>query len=309
MSCGARTTPSAALEFREAHFFNASGMEPSTFPECYSESITQEWAQAVTSDEGLHAAYMKEPGNPSPLPKMKRHCLESYAEECHESGTTKGQFEDFAKGLRQRVTATLTSTPAFSGDGESSARAAAGALVLSYWVNYEETCVDADARTIEFQTRLYAPTGTGASVDVSWRHHFRMRQTIAPEKYSTLYAKSRSLGDACPDDPTRTFDWRKAKVNGAMCLGCLDGDTDPEQVRKKFASLVNLRALCDSLFGPGAKISPRKTFGVLARASGAHTVNNEAGWLYVGMRERYELEKGEESAGEEDGPEMEMMGA
>ena len=300
-------------------------------------SVTQAWIHAVASDEGLQATCRTRrvvvwtamlsgyrtgevleslprlpeelwryvfgfvPGNPS-LPPMQPHCHESYADSCHESGTTKGQFEDFAERLRERVAATLSSTRTFSGAGESAARAAAGALVLSYWVNYEDTGVGATARTIEFQTRFYAPAGTGASVDLSWYHHYRMRNTIAPEKYSTLYVKSRSLGGSCPDDPTGAFEWRGADENGAMCLACLDGDTDERQVGKTFATLVQLRALRDALFGTHAKVSPRKTFGLLARASGAHIVNTEAGWLYVGMRERYELYEDEDSAGEEDGP-------
>jgi hypothetical protein len=263
------------------------------------EQIMQAWTQAVASDEGLQATYTED--NPQ-LPPMQPHCHESYAADCHESGTTKGQFEDFTERLRERVVATLSSTPAFSGAGASAARISTGALILSYWVNYEEAAVGATARTIEFQTRFYSPTGTGASVDLSWRHHHRMRQTIAPEKYSTFYVKSRSLVDACPDEPTSTFEWREADVDGATSLGCLDGDTDEHQVIKSFATLVPLRALRDTLFGPSAKVSQRKIFGLLARASGAHIVDNEAGWLYAGMRERYELHEGEDSDGEEDGP-------
>ena len=249
----------------------------------------------MASDEGLQAAYSFGRVHPR-LPAMQPHCGESYADDCHGSGTTKGQFEDFAARLRERVASTLTSTPAFSGAGESATRAAAGALVLSYWVNYEESAVDADARTIEFQTRLYAPIGTGASVDLSWRHHFR-RRMFAGESAATLYVKSRNLGDACPDDPCAIG--IEADADGATCLGCLDGDTDEGQVGKTFATLVPLRALGDALFGPCAKVSPRKIFGLLARASGAHIVNNEAGWLYAGMRSRYELHEDEDSAGEE----------
>ena len=317
----------AALEFREANFFDGDGNEPRSFPQCYSfqkcsktpsvpgsagepgkkcgvcgkargnyvqlpAALRRAWTETVASDEGLPDDLQ--------LPPMQPHCRESYASDCHESGTTKGQYQDFAGTLRERVARTLASSPGF--DSKSAATAASSVMVLSYWVNYEEAGVGAQARTVEFSTRLYSPSGTGTSVDLSWYRHFRMRNTIAPEKYSTLHAKARKLRDACPGDPARAFDWRNAKEEyGVMALGCLDGDTDERNVSKTFATLVPLRQLRSLLFGPSAKISPRKVFGLLSRAAGAHVVNEEAGWLYMGMRERYELLESEQSDGEEHG--------
>jgi hypothetical protein len=87
-------------------------------------------------------------------------------------------------------------------------------------------------------------------------------------------------------------------------LAILDGDTKEHRVTKDFVLLPQLNKLRSVLFGPQqTEVSPRKVFGLLARASGAHAVREEGGWVYAGMRKRYELYPGEESDGEEDGPE------
>lgn len=88
-------------------------------------------------------------------------------------------------------------------------------------------------------------------------------------------------------------------------MAILDGDTDEDDVRKDFVLLPKLNQLKTILFPQPENnmVSPRKVFGLLARASGAHAVRAEGGWLYAGMRKRYELYPGEESDGEEDGSE------
>ena len=115
-------------------------------------------------------------------------------------------------------------------------------------------------------TCLGAITSAGACLLANRRQHCTSNHAI-----SATHAH-------CPDDPCAIG--IEADADGATCLGCLDGETDEGHVGKTFATLVPLRALGDALFGPCAKVSPRKIFGLLARASGAHIVNNEAGWLY-----------------------------
>jgi len=158
-------------------------------------------------------------------------------------------------------------------------------------------------RTVDFATRLYPPNGSGESIDLYWYRHYRSRYTIASEKYSTLHVRCRSLEDCDPRRPTRSG--LSGKNSDGDALAILDGDSDERNVSKTFPLLDKLQDLRLAVFGAveAKNVSPRKVFGLLARASGAHAVRKEGGWIYAGMRNRYELYPGEESDEEEDGPE------
>lgn len=262
--------------------------------------MKEAWTKQLENDIVFRSVY-SESFSDSP-PKMRPHCLESYAKECHESGTTKGQYDGFLEQMRESVRKTLMSSTLSEAVAE---RLASGLFIRQYWANFEESGSDADVRTVDFETRLYSPIGNGNSIDLTWHHHFRERMTIAPEKYCGLWGTMNSLEDAEPFNPTVVNDWREYGDHCALAI--LDGDTDENQVFKTFATLPRLKKLRETLFGEdGAKVSTRKTFGLLARASGANAVRSEAGWLFVGMRKRYELYPGEESdeeeTGNEDGP-------
>ena len=90
----------------------------------------------------------------SPLPLMRPHCLESYATDCHSSGTTKGQYTDFLERIRGRVRATVASTAISNSFSNIADRVGAGVYILSYWANFEESGLDAQVRTVEFATRI-----------------------------------------------------------------------------------------------------------------------------------------------------------
>ncbi|KAL3775226.1 hypothetical protein ACHAWO_007898 [Cyclotella atomus] len=128
-----------------------------------------------------------------------------------------------------------------------------------------------------------------------WYRHFRSRNTIANEKYSTLHFVIREIEDCDPFRPTDSLLSRRGEDGRVL---------DEDEVRKDFALLPKSNELRAVLFGAEeSKVSPRKVFGLLARAFGAHAVRQEGGWIYAGIRKRYELYPGEESDGEEDGPE------
>lgn len=295
----------AALEFRHEHFWEPDGKElrkvyPSPVVEVPA-AVDAAWAAVVVQDAVLLDG--------TTLPPMRPHALESYAAGCHSSGTPKGEYTDYRTRIRERLEATVTAS-SVGGADELAARVASGLFVLNYWANFEETGTDADVRTVEFTTRLYSPSGNGASLDLHWYHHYRERMTTAPEKYSTLHVFPRTLEDTNPTDPTKSFDWRKDE---GQPIATLDGDRDEERVFKKFAATSKIRALRDVLFPPPTPatateapprlLSLRKVFVLLARASGAHIIRGEAGWLFHGIRGRFKLESGEESDGQEDGPE------
>jgi hypothetical protein len=230
---------------------------------------------------------------------MRPHCRESYAEDCHISGTTLGQYQDFREHIQGRIQETLSDT---SNHKQYATVTASGLYILSYWANFEESGYNADPRTVEFSTRLYSPIGNGKSIDISWYYHFRARGSIANEKYSTMYANERSLSEAEPFRPTDSFKWRDMGKKSALAI--LDGDSNEEEVYKTFASQSTLKEYRFVLFGEaGETLSTRKVFGLLARAAGSRCIAKENGWAYAGMRERYELYPGETSDGEEDGDE------
>ena len=321
----------ASLEFRRDNFFDDKGKELKQSPRCYgygyeckradviddrcencgkvkssvveiTEDLEAAWIKFVEGDECLRASLgTQEKECP---PRMRPHCPESYAESNHQSGTTKGQYEDFLERMQDRVRVTLSSSKLTNAD-QIAKLAASGLYILSYWPSYEESGVDAQVRTVEFATRLYSPTGNGSSIDLLWYYHFRTRMTIAAEKYSTLYAFIRPLEEAArqSDSPTAIENRREEGPDSHNVLAILDGDTDEDHVHKTFVTLPRLRELRTALGKDYNELSPRKVFAILARASGAHIAGNEAGWVYSGMRNRYELYPGEESDGEEDGPE------
>jgi hypothetical protein len=87
--------------------------------------------------------------------------------------------------------------------------AAAGCFILQYWVNYE---LSGRVRSAEFETRLYAPVGTGASFDFYYRYHFRERSASQRsahgfchpplERYLNGYSIDRNIASACAANPT-----------------------------------------------------------------------------------------------------------
>jgi hypothetical protein len=272
-----------------------------------TEEVNQAWSKLVANDEILKIIYDSQSGLSCRPPAMKPHSLESYADDCHVSGTEHGEYEDFLDRIRERIEDTLESTALGKDQAKILAKTtASGLYILNYYANYEESGTDADVRTVEFGTRLYSPIGNGQAIDLHWYRHYRSRMTIAPEKYSNLFAQSRELGDCNATRPDKTYlNWREESIRDALAL--LDGDTNEDEVSKAFATLPEIYRYRKILFGDGddvgKKISSRKVFGLLARASGAHIVRKEGGWVYAGMRKRYELYPGEESDGEEDGPE------
>mmetsp|Transcript_371 Transcript_371/g.869 ORF Transcript_371/g.869 Transcript_371/m.869 type:complete len:424 (-) Transcript_371:170-1441(-) len=334
----------SALEFRHSHYFGPNGKEPKKFQKCYgygqecrnadivrgedgepdrcsgcnkvsvknsklkyivetTDDVNKAWSKLVSDDECLRAVYGDKFSARPPL--MGPHCTESYATDCHPSGTAKGEYDDFIDRIRERIVETVNTTTVDNAE-ELANRTASGLYVISYYANFEECDATADVRTVEFGTRLYSPTGNGCSVDLHWYRHYRQRMTIAPEKYSNLYAIDRYLGSCNAMTPSHTdLDWRREDEDRALAI--LDGDTNEDRVSKTFATLPQLKEMRGIIFGnDGAvseKISTRKVFGLLARAAGAHVVRNEGGWVYAGMRKRYELYPGEESDGEEDGNE------
>jgi len=272
-----------------------------------TDEVKEAWAKLVADDEILKAVYDEESGLATCPPLMKPPCRESYATDCHHSGTERGEYEDYHARMCERMVDTLKGTTLEKDQAKALAKTtAAGLYILSYWANFEESSIDAAVRTVEFGTRLYSPIGNGRSIDLHWYHHYRQRMTIAPEKYSNLFAEARTLEECDPTRPDHTWlNWRNKSTGDALAL--LDGDTDEDHVRKKFAKMPEINQYRKVLFGEGddlaTKISGRKVFGLLARAAGAHVVRNEGGWVYAGMRKRYELFPGEESDGEEDGEE------
>lgn len=61
------------------------------------------------------------------------------------------------------------------------------------------------------KTRLYSPFGLGTAVDFAYDYHYRMRMTIADERFSTLIAKVRDIHDMEPSDPRGCIAVRKGK--------------------------------------------------------------------------------------------------
>jgi len=328
----------ALLEFRHTHFWDDKGEELACFKQCCGWSSNCREAEVEVSEkDGLKrcscckglkkenaartnfveptdtlkqawtAELAKDPvlsdGAGVALPLMRQHCLESYATDCHSSGTTKGQYTDFIERIRGRVRATVASTVISNSFSNIADRVGAGVYILSYWANFEESAPKAQVRTVEFATRIYAPTGNGQSIDLHWRHHYRERMTMAPEKYCILHAQLRLFSDIQPLDPTKIFNWRKMDDEDALAI--LDGDTNENRVLKEFATVPRVKEYGCALFGEAEapKISSRKIIALLARAAGAHVVGREAGWVYVGIRKRFELFPGEESDGEEKGEE------
>ena len=118
-----------------------------------------------------------------------------------------------------------------------------------------------------------------------------------------MHASIRKLEDCDPTRPTDSMLSGKNSARGAFAI--LDGDTYENNIKRTFASLKKLRDLRMVLFGSEDEknVSLRKEFGLIVRASGAHNVREEGGWAYSGMRNRHELNPGEQSDEEEDGPE------
>jgi hypothetical protein len=278
-----------ALEFRHSHFHDAAGEERGC-ADAPPEDLVVAWDDMVQHDVCLR------PG--TPLPRMTPHCRESFAKQCHPSGTAKGQYEEIIAHIRDRVHATLASSQLQPDFAE---RAAAGCFILDFWIRFEEMEVGADAQSVEVCTRFYPPTGQGTSVDLSWWFHCNRWRG---EKFSCLHASIRSLSDAGAAVPSQsTHEWRDGS---SAPLAELDGDTHADDAHsrtiKTFCALPRLCHLSECVAGPQPPISSRKTFALLARAAGAHS-HEKAGWLFRGLRKRFELHAGEESDEEEDGAE------
>ena len=273
----------------------------------YPDHVKASWCSLLKQDPSLESVYNNGFTAQRP-PFMRMHCTESYATDCHESGTPEGEYTGLREHIQKRIQDTILTTTLTNDTAERKALGklmASGLYILDYFANFEECDVKANVRTVNFLTRLYPPNGTGQSIDLYWYRHFRSRNTIANEKYSTLHVSIRDLRDCDPFHPTHSFlSDRGDRHDCGKRLAILDGDTNEDRVRKDFVTLPLLNELKSVLFGPQqTKLSPRKVFGLLARASGAHAVREEGGWVYAGMRKRYELYPGEASDGEEDGPE------
>lgn len=265
------------------------------------KEVDEKWASLVANDKVLHQVYAATEFE-TKVPYMRPHCSESYAEDCHYSGRTKCQYDECIDGMKERIVKTLTSTNAM--DETAANQVADGLYILCYWANFEECDADANPRTVEFETRLYSTIGNGSSVELAWYYHFRPRNYIPTEKYSAAYAVERELEGVQPKRPSDiSFNFRKCDEDEAVAI--LDGDSDEDHVHKTFATLSFLKDHGKTLLGEEfvSKVSARKIFGVLARASGAHAIRQEGGWIFAGMRNRYELYPEEESDGEETGSE------
>ena len=205
-----------------------------------TEEVNQAWARLVANDEILKIIYDSQSGLSCRPPAMKPHSLESYADMCHDSGTEHGEYEDFLSRIRERIEDTLKSTALGKDQAKILAKTtASGLYILNYYANFEESGTDADVRTVEFGTRLYSPIGNGKAIDLHWYRHYRQRMTIAPEKYSNIFAQSRELDDCTATRPDKTYlNWREENTRDALAL--LDGDTNEDEVYKTFATLPQI---------------------------------------------------------------------
>ena len=96
----------AALEFRHEHFWEPDGKElrrvyPSPVVEVPA-AVKAAWAAVVAQDAVLLDG--------TTLPPMRPHASESYADDCHSSGTPKGEYTDFRTRIRERLEATVTAS-------------------------------------------------------------------------------------------------------------------------------------------------------------------------------------------------------
>jgi len=293
-----------------------------------SDEVNKKWAEMVKNDECLKNIYVGasaaappfmqphgfevftecSPGGAEAPPFIDPHCNEKYNEFRHESGTIKGQYQDYLGRARDQIRATLKSTNLNKHYAAGlSEHAAAGLFILNYDAFSFENVGDNVAWTAKFNTRIYSPSGNGKSIDLHWYRHYREGVPMDPEyKYSILYAVRRQLEDVQPFDPTITFAWRK--LDEANALAILEGNIHQEKFSTRtFATLPMLREWRTDFFGDDdsvtQNISLRKVFAILARASGANLAFGGGGWLFRGMRVRYELYHGEDSDEEVDGNE------
>lgn len=324
----------ALLDFRHVHLWKASGDEVDSEEMCNELSAACKHANsagrpkrcascgkarecvAIIAPE-VRSLWYQLPENSGAIgpPIMRPFCRDSVARDCHASGTARGQYLELLESARHRVAATLASSKV-----ENLAVLATsmqgGLYILEYWIDFEEAFPHALPRTVKLMTRLYSPTGTGASVDLFWQHHFSERRhiTMKGDMHGSLHAKFRPLGDSLLQSHNLiVHDSINYSSNGGssadeLCLAELHGesaeDKDSMKIWKKFASAQAMSDLADRLLGGTHGISVRKMFGLLARAAGvACAAGEEGGWVYKGMRRLFELDGDEDSDGLEDGPE------
>ncbi|KAF9000387.1 hypothetical protein BDZ89DRAFT_1082289 [Hymenopellis radicata] len=121
-------------------------------------------------------------------------------------------------------------------------------------------------RSVNSKTRLYSPYGLGTSVDFVYDYHFRMRMTMAGEKFSTLLACTRMAMDCNPKEPrascavTKDRNGRQKPEEGAVKVINMSG------AKITGTTAANLGDFEEALFGQTGWLSPLKTFQVVAYA-------------------------------------------
>jgi hypothetical protein len=265
----------AALEWRHESAWDDAGEELS------AKATAAKWAGARAAAVGAS----KEPRR-----AMRPICTESYAD--YNDTTTRAQYDGFMSSMRRRVQIALSPAPppASSGDagegggqsgqmGELAKAAAAGCFILQYWVNYEDRdCV----RSTEFETRLYAPVGTGASFDFYYRWHFRAR-SFGAEQYLNCYSIDREINSACAVDPTAAMSsWKPA--NGSWRVHREPGSwrliNQSDGKKGRLAKRSSLRGFTRRLLGGSVQaIAKLQAFHVAVGASGAGAAGETSSWI------------------------------
>ncbi|KAI0030138.1 hypothetical protein K488DRAFT_72413 [Vararia minispora EC-137] len=146
------------------------------------------------------------------------------------------------------------------------ARTLRGSLYyLDLWGNDEEGAGD-NPRTVNARTRLYSPFGTGASMDFVYDYHYRTRFYMADERFSTLYARARSIKEVDSEKPlmnTAVHPHERKRYEPAG---------DAVRIHNMVGSRVsgttqkNLEGLAEDFFGVVGWLSPLKLFTLFSAA-------------------------------------------
>ena len=274
----------------------------------YQERASLEWrhenvwledgreAPKVSSNEGFLKGYFDKEKLPSewkldwPMPKMKPHCKESYAE----GETEKEEYNRYLEDIRHRVKRTLETCKNVS-KGMATA-SEMGSYIIQFWINREYCGTTAPVRTVHFENRFYSPVGNGISFDIHYRFHYRAR-SFQTEKFCDMFMTSRSIKDCDPSNPTPIGEWepansqRSKKLNNSM-IKMLDQHKKVKFHPKKVA----LSELAYELFGSSKVLSERKTWMLFARAGGLCATGDRADVYFMDARRKYgKLPKNEES--------------
>eukprot|EP00112_Aurelia_sp_Birch-Aquarium-sp1_P012875 Seg2713.2 transcript_id=Seg2713.2/GoldUCD/mRNA.D3Y31 product="hypothetical protein" protein_id=Seg2713.2/GoldUCD/D3Y31 len=270
----------AALEWRHENVWLEDGRE----------------APKVSSNAGFLKGYFDKEKLPNewnldgPMPKLKPHCKESYAE----GETEKEEYNRYLEDIRHRVKGTLDTCKNVS-KGMATA-CEMGSYIIQFWINREYCGMRAPVRTVHFENRFYSPVGNGISYDIHYRFHYRAR-SFQTNKFCDLFMTSRSIKDCDPSNPTPIGEWepanseRSKKLNNSM-IKMLDQHKKVKFHPKKVA----LSELAYELFGSSKVLSERKTWMLFARAGGVCTTGDRADVYFMDARRKYgKLPKNEES--------------